>query len=686
VSSFETVTKCAVVVSAVAITGLLIGTHPDMTAGLRALSTVAVVAGWLAAGALAPGSPSAWLYGVWAAAGVLAPAILRLATGREGPVLDVFWMAGLTASLLRTSAWSGWSLDGRMRLVAGAWALTIALAWPILAAREAAFDPRLLFDFRAINSWSEWSAPHAVSWIAFVAWTHLIGLLWLDWLAARLDQQQPRRISGIVHGLWIAATVASLVGIYQSVGDLTFLNTAFWAERRRAAGTMLDANAFGVCAALAGPSALVALHNSSWKRAGTIVSLAFVINLGGVWASGSRTALVCAAVSTAAVVLALLRSARPGQRRLIVLTGAGVAAALAVVVLAGGAVGPARRLLERPAGTSSYIVTALSRPPYGPTALEMIREYPLTGVGIGSYHQLAPDYVRRRANEAMAFDNAQNWWRHEAAELGLLGALPLFVWSGLIAWRVLAWRSRPEARVAATVTRGLLLAIGLCSVTQMPTQSPVVLLWFFMLVAWLPRLLEPPRRLATKGAANGVIQRIINRHVLTALAITYAAGHLVLARGPLAVAERAKTFGREYVVGAYGAEPMEGGGGLFRWTDGRSRFVWPARTRWFVIQIWAHHPDIAANPVRVTITTPCGLLLDQTLKTTSRLSVGVVLPEGLRALDATVTVSRTWQPAAYGEADARHLGVAIAADSVASRELALATHVPIELAACGSHP
>jgi hypothetical protein len=202
----------------------------------------------------------------------------------------------------------------------------------------------------------------------------------------------------------------------------------------------------------------------------------------------------------------------------------------------------------------------------------------------------------------------------------------------------------------------------------MPTQTPVVLLWFMTLVAWLPSLIVQRRPLP------------VSWRLVAALAVIYAAAQFGLARGPLAVAERAKTFGREYVVGAYGSEPMEDRG-EFRWTDDESRFIWPTPTRWFVIHLWAHHPDIARNPVRVTITTPCGLLAEEQLTDSERLTVGIVVPEGQKALDATIRVSRTWQPSSRGEPDRRHLGVGIAADSVATRDAATG-HRSVELAAC----
>jgi hypothetical protein len=654
---FDRLTRRAANLSAILLAGALIGLHPDMTRTLQVLCTVALVVGWLGAGAARP-----WMIGVWIAAGILAPAPLRLLAGREGPVLDVFWMAGLTASLLRVAAWSHWSLDPWTRLCAGGWVVTLVLGVPVLAARELAFDPRLMFDFGAVNSWTGWTAAHVVAWMGFVAWGHLLGVIWLDWATVRFASFSARP-ARILHPFWIATTIASLVAIFQGVVDLSFLNPPFWAERLRASGTLLDANAYGVCAALAALTAVVTSHGGGWTR---WAALAVAVNLAGLGMSGSRTGLICGVVTVLAIGAAIWRS---GNRGRLLAIASGAAAIVAVVVATSDATGPLKRLFERPAGTDdSFVAVVFTRPPYGHIAGEMIRDYPLTGVGIGAYQQLAADYWRRESDDMLAFDNAQNWWRHELSELGVLGALPLVLWSALLAWQVLLGRSRRERLFEAWLVRGALLAVGVGSITQMPTQAPVILLWFLTFVAWLPQLLQ---KLPLANIR-------VSSTVAIVLAVAYAAGHLVLARGSLSVAERAKTFGHEYVSGAYGAEPLEGSG-TFRWTDDESRFVWPLRTRWFVIRVWAHHPDVSVEPVKVTITTPCGTLLDRTLANSDQLSIGVIVPEGLKSLDATVRVSRTWQPSSFGEPDSRRLGVGITADSVDSQALAESTHVPVKL-------
>src|SRR5687768_2013833 len=119
--------------------------------------------------------------------------------------------------------------------------------------------------------------------------------------------------------------------------------------------------------------------------------------------SASRTAQVGAAVTTAGAVIALRGAANQPTRRVMMVPAAGALVTVAVFVLAGGTVGPIERLFERSAGASdsSFVDIVVNRPPYGPTAVDMLRDYPFTGVGLGSYQQLAPDYWRRQANDSL---------------------------------------------------------------------------------------------------------------------------------------------------------------------------------------------------------------------------------------------------------------------------------------------
>jgi hypothetical protein len=278
------------------------------------------------------------------------------------------------------------------------------------------------------------------------------------------------------------------------------------------------------------------------------------------------------------------------------------------------------------------------------------------------YHVIAPDYERVNRQMTLAFDNAQNWWRHQAAELGALGAFPVLAWSALLAAGVVMAAPR-SGRTDAWLPRALLAGVGVASMLGMPTQNPIVLLWFFALVAWWATAsagsLAEGR--VAPGAARGLTA------VLLALVLLHAAGTAVLARGWLSVPERARRAHRDYVVGAYDLEPLAGATS-FRWTNGDARFLWAVKTRWLLLRLWVQHPDAASSPVHVTVATRCGVVVDEALTSSTPLNVGLELPQDADVLDATVRTSRNWQPAARPPGDTRQLGVAVVSDWLRSAD------------------
>jgi hypothetical protein len=674
VAVFERASRIALVASIGAITLFQLAFHPDSTPALQ----------WAGLGALAVGvliGPLASGLGVafWIAVAPLAPALLRLATGREGPVLDVVWMAGLAGALLRGGARRSWSLPPLWRLLLGGWALALTLAWPIVAARELGFHWQTLRDDAAVNSWALLTAARVVAWSLHVVLTQLLALLWFDWLWGRFAREAT--VPRAVHALWIGVSVASVAALYQGGVDLTFLSTAFWANERRAAGTLLDANGYGMLAALAAPVA------AWWLRSRPPLALtAFGVNAIGLWMSGSRTAFFAAVAGSLGLAASALferrrrSSDRPARRDASRLAAAVVVAVLVLgaLVAAGSAIGPLRRFAEVPLSRAGLTELLWIRGDYGTIAVQMLRETPWTGVGPGMYHVIAPDYERVLRQMTLAFDNAQNWWRHQAAELGALGGLAVLAWSALLAAGLLAASPR-EGRPDAWLPRALIAGIGVASLVGMPTQNPIVLLWFFALVAWWSTASAGPLAEGRVGAGAARALAV----ALTVLAIAHAGGTAVLARGWLSVPERAKRAHRDYIVGAYELEPLAGATS-FRWTTGEARFLLASRSGWLLMRLWAQHPDAASAPVQVTVSTPCGVVLSESLTSSAPLDVGLELPEGADYLEATVSTSRTWQPSPRPPGDTRQLGVGVVTDWLENAQDARAQSRFIALKPCNS--
>ena len=188
----------------------------------------------------------------------------------------------------------------------------------------------------------------------------------------------------------------------------------------------------------------------------------------------------------------------------------------------------------------------------------------------------------------------------------------------------------------------------------MPTQSPLVLLWFMLLVAWLTVAIANPD--VPRLHAHGVV--ICTLAAL--LSVAYAATHLVLARGSLSVPARAQHVDRPLVTGTYG--PEEGPAGEFRWTREEANFYWPVADRFVILRLGAQNPDLAQRPLQVTVTSPCATVLDIPVSTPELVTLGLRMPQGQRMVHWTVKVSRVFRPSDFGGGDRRKLGATVAMD------------------------
>ena len=93
------------------------------------------------------------------------------------------------------------------------------------------------------------------------------------------------------------------------------------------------------------------------------------------------------------------------------------------------AIGPWKRIVQFVPDLSSrqivFSAEQLWLRDYGPIAHRMIAEHPLVGVGLGGFNYLYADMLYLMSGSERPPDNAQNWYRQQLTELGVLGSAGL---------------------------------------------------------------------------------------------------------------------------------------------------------------------------------------------------------------------------------------------------------------------
>jgi hypothetical protein len=271
---------------------------------------------------------------------------------------------------------------------------------------------------------------------------------------------------------------------------------------------------------------------------------------------------------------------------------------------------------------------------YGLAATGLIAERPIAGHGLGTFNLFGADYSQRHYTH-LPPDNAQNWWRHQIAELGLLGAAGPLAWTAGFAMFLLRTRGHGEARQPAVLLKGALLGFGLASLVGMPGQSLLVTITFWTMVFWYTRLVEPSAvtaRTAMPAPAWAAVW---------AIALAHAGITLALARGDLRPAVRAAHGDWRYTYGVFAAPGAEGD--RVRWTEDRGVAVVPVDAEWMLLDISAGHPDIEQHPVRAQVSVNGRRVADIRLRTHAALTRVVHVGDAPRAV-IDVRTDRTWRP------------------------------------------
>ncbi len=224
----------------------------------------------------------------------------------------------------------------------------------------------------------------------------------------------------------------------------------------------------------------------------------------------------------------------------------------------------------------------------------MISDHPLQGVGIGAFHLMAPDYVFATSKRRVPADNAQNWFRHQLAELGLLGSVGWIWWCAILTAALLSRRTAPEWRISSLAAKYTIVGFGLASLLGMPSQSPALSLTVWTFTFWLLLTNHVDR---SRGDPVPDDRRWPLRAAAT-LAVAFAATTAYVGWRDLRPPSIAKRFNYLYEYGLY--ETMDPPAGRTE-TSAHAVAVMSAPTPALRLTVWVDHPDADEKPVDVDV-------------------------------------------------------------------------------------
>lgn len=593
----------------------------------------------------------------------IAPVLFQATRGEYFPAYQLVWVAAVLGLILGGPSPFGWSMPTRWRTPLVYWAVIVALSWPIVAFREADFRWHMFDVYRASTTGLGGPPPVAALFVATVALTHLVGILFFDhlWAAAtRMEWGRVRR--GTLGPLLVSAVLCAMVAIYQGAIDLFWLSDHHWPFDGRAAGGLIDGDATG---ALLGFVVMLPWLGMATYEGRTVIAratLAAVTSgglLAGVWMTGSRSALLAACVTIGVVTLVALADRGLRRRVLPVMLAVTLVAAVGLAVAHDRVAGPVARIRTAVDDAQHQSWRQFAEEQFfnrgaavGTASVRMVRDHPVVGVGVAGFYQLFPDYAYVATRSRQGFDNAQSWPRHLAAEFGALGSIGWIWWTVAFGWFVLTTRGAGACRWPVGVIKASLVSIFVVCQLAMPTQVTSIAVLFWALAFAYVATLDPDVRHRVQAPARQVPAAVIGL-----AAVLFAAGTAWAGVHDLRPPYRAMFANWIYQRGIY--ETEQGPDGPFFWTEQESVSTNTAQPGYLKLEFWAGHPDLAARPLDVTLLVRDHEVERLTLRDHGRVVRYVAVPAEARQMMITTRVSRTFQASTAPDGDRRHLGLAV---------------------------
>jgi O-antigen ligase len=328
----------------------------------------------------------------------------------------------------------------------------LLLARPV---RPAAYMAPLAFAsvWPLLQLAAETTVSRIVTWEAALNWlTFLMACI----LAYELFQDHELR-HRCLEGMSVFGMAVAAIGVlqnYSSGGKVYWFFASGFDED--VFGPFVNRNQFAAWLELLAPVSLYLGVAKRGRRA--LHGTAAAIMLAAIVSSGSRAAFLVSSVETLGVA-ALLAARHPGGRRAVLRCGASFVVVTALSVWAAGW----QHLWTRLAGwkTEALRIDAFR------ASVEMVRDHPWAGTGIGTWPIVYPGYAG--VDTGLYMNQAHNDWAQWAAE----GGIPFL--ASMVIFAALLWK--PAIR--SIYGLGAVAFLSHCFVDYPMQQRPALAAWLF---------------------------------------------------------------------------------------------------------------------------------------------------------------------------------------------------------------
>jgi len=316
-------------------------------------------------------------------------------------------------------------------------------------------------------------------------------------------------------------------------------------------------------------------------------------------------------------------------------------------------------------------------------AVAIIKDYPLTGVGIGAYIIESSNYSTRLKRPIGTPESAENYLLQVTSELGIIGLILVF-W---IFWEIIKQIKKAYKIIPSNDEHRFILTGAICGFGAFLLNSLMhsyigsyeikyglwLLIGLVYILHHLHQFETPDRKeksVKSDFPASGFDSRKLfglrfKIGALTALLI-FGCIHLWNSTHSLSLKSRTEQFSLNQVFGFDKLEKTADGR-EFRWTRGYGGMPLKIEKSVLVVPLHASHPDIWKKPVKVKIYLvkeffkQKRLIKEITLAQNYWQDIVLSIPDdvGQKAI-LLLKVSRTWNPLkTTGVPDPRNLGVAV---------------------------